>query len=71
MRLDRRHAVPVIHDLIEAHPREITLIPVGPLTNIATVFLQYRELAAKDARNHPDGRNGTRSQCPRGWRVAR
>jgi purine nucleosidase len=47
MRLDRRHAVQVIHDLIEANPGEITLVPVGPLTNIAMAFLQYRELAAK------------------------
>jgi inosine-uridine nucleoside N-ribohydrolase len=45
--LDPRHAVQVIHDLIEANPGQITLVPVGPLTNIAMAFLQYPDLAAK------------------------
>jgi len=45
--LDRRHAVQVIHDLIDANPGQITLVPVGPLTNIAMSLLQYPDLAAK------------------------
>src|ERR1051325_1623358 len=45
--LDRRHAVQVIHDLIETNPGQITLVPVGPLTNIAMSFQQYPGLAAK------------------------
>jgi inosine-uridine nucleoside N-ribohydrolase len=47
MALDRRHAVQVIHDVIDANPGQITLVPVGPLTNVAMAFLQYPELAAK------------------------
>jgi len=45
--LDARHAVQVIHDVIEAHPGQITLVPVGPLTNVALAFLQYPDLPAK------------------------
>src|SRR5258708_26117571 len=45
--LDPRQAVQVIHDLIEANPGQITLVPVGPLTNIAMSLLQYPDLAAK------------------------
>ncbi|MEP7367413.1 MAG: nucleoside hydrolase [Acidobacteriota bacterium] len=45
--LDRRHAVEVIRELIQASPGQITLVPVGPLTNIALAFLQYPDLAAK------------------------
>src|SRR6266481_9068333 len=44
--LDRRHAVQVIHDLIDAHPGQVTLVPVGPLTNIAMSLLLYPDLAA-------------------------
>jgi purine nucleosidase len=45
--LDGRHAVQVIHDVIDANPGQITLVPVGPLTNVALAFLQYPDLAAK------------------------
>src|SRR5262249_11750041 len=45
--LDRRHAVQVIHDLIEAKPGQIILITLGPLTNIAMAFRQYPDLPAK------------------------
>jgi len=45
--LDRRDAVQVIHDLIEANPGQIILMPQGPLTNIAMAFRQYPELPAK------------------------
>ena len=47
MALDHRHAVQVIHDIIEANPGKITLVPIGPLTNIAMAFLQYPDLAEK------------------------
>ena len=33
--LDPRHAVDLIIELVMAHPGEVVLIPVGPLTNIA------------------------------------
>ena len=33
--LDSRHAVDLIIDEVMAHPGEITLVPIGPLTNIA------------------------------------
>jgi len=45
--LDHRDAVEVIHDLIEANPGQIILVPQGPLTNIAMAFLQYPDLPAK------------------------
>ena len=45
--LDPRQAVQVIHDLIDANPGQITLVPVGPLTNIAMSLLQYPDLATK------------------------
>jgi inosine-uridine nucleoside N-ribohydrolase len=45
--LDRRHAVQVIHDVIDANPGHITLVPVGPLTNVAMAFLEYPDLPAK------------------------
>jgi inosine-uridine nucleoside N-ribohydrolase len=47
MALDHRDAVQVIHDLIEANPGKITIVPVGPLTNIAMAFLEYPDLATK------------------------
>lgn len=45
--LDRRHAVQVIHDVIDANPGRITVLAIGPLTNIALAFLQYPELPEK------------------------
>src|SRR5215471_12931609 len=45
--LDRRDAVQVIHDLIEANPGQIILMPQGPLTNIAMAFRHYPDLPAK------------------------
>lgn len=44
---DHRDAVQVIHDVIEANPGKITLVPIGPLTNIATALIEYPDLAAK------------------------
>ncbi len=45
--LDRRHALEVIHDLIEANPGQIVLVPQGPLTNVDMAFLQYPDLPEK------------------------
>ncbi len=37
-------AIPFLRDTIRAHPGEITLLPIGPLTNIALLFAQYPDL---------------------------
>lgn len=42
--LDPRHAVDVIAELVLASPGEVTLIPVGPLTNIALAIRQEPRL---------------------------
>ncbi|MFC1716687.1 nucleoside hydrolase [Candidatus Poribacteria bacterium] len=41
------HAVDVILSAIADHPHEITLIPTGPLTNIARAIIQYPEQMRK------------------------
>ncbi len=46
-KLDPRHAVHVIVDIVNANPGEITLVPVGPLTNIALALLQDPTLREK------------------------
>jgi inosine-uridine nucleoside N-ribohydrolase len=46
-RLDPRHAVDVITDLVGSNPGAITLVPVGPLTNIALAFLKDPTLPEK------------------------
>jgi inosine-uridine nucleoside N-ribohydrolase len=46
-KLDPRHAVQVIVDIVNANPGEITLVPVGPLTNIALALLQDPTLREK------------------------
>ena len=43
--LDRRPAVEFIIETIKASPGEITLVPVGPLTNIATALQRAPEIA--------------------------
>ncbi len=40
-----QHAVDFIIDLVRRYPHEITLIPLGPLTNIAMAILKDAELA--------------------------
>lgn len=45
-KLDERHAVDVIIDIVRANPGAITLVPVGPLTNIALALLEEPELAS-------------------------
>lgn len=42
------HAVDVLADLIRAHePGELTLVTLGPLTNIAVLFTRHPELATR------------------------
>jgi len=40
-----QHAVDLIVDTVMAHPREITLVAIGPLTNVALAFLREPRLA--------------------------
>ena len=42
---ESRHAVDLIIDLVRAHPGQITLLPMGPLTNIARVLLKQPGIA--------------------------
>ncbi|MFQ5740224.1 MAG: nucleoside hydrolase [Acidobacteriota bacterium] len=44
-RLDARHAVDVIIDVVRAYPHQITVVPVGPLTNIALALRKEPALA--------------------------
>lgn len=46
-KLDPRHAVDVIIEIVNANPGEITLLPVGPLTNIALAFREDPTLPSK------------------------
>ena len=46
-RLDPRHAVDVILETVNANPGQITLVPVGPLTNIALAFLKEPSIRDK------------------------
>ncbi len=43
-KLDPRHAVDVIIDIVQSNPGQITLVPLGPLTNIALAFLKEPSL---------------------------
>jgi pyrimidine-specific ribonucleoside hydrolase len=45
--LDKRHAVELIKDLVNESAEPVTLIPVGPLTNIALFIATYPEVAKK------------------------
>jgi purine nucleosidase len=46
-KLDPRHAVDVILDIVSRNPGQITLVPVGPLTNIALAFLKAPEIRSQ------------------------
>lgn len=46
-KLDPRHAVDVIIDIVNANPGQITLVPVGPLTNIGLALLKDPSLSSK------------------------
>jgi pyrimidine-specific ribonucleoside hydrolase len=45
--LDPRPAVQLIHDLIEGSAEPVTLVPLGPLTNIALFLRSFPETASK------------------------
>jgi pyrimidine-specific ribonucleoside hydrolase len=45
--LDSRHAIELIKDLVNESKEPVTLIPVGPLTNIALFIATYPEVAKK------------------------
>ncbi|PMB17907.1 nucleoside hydrolase [Fischerella thermalis CCMEE 5205] len=42
----KTHAVDIIIDIIKTYPGEITLVTLGPLTNIATALLRAPEIAS-------------------------
>jgi purine nucleosidase len=45
--VDPAHSVELIHRILRTHPVPVTLVPTGPLTNIALLFSRYPEDAAK------------------------
>jgi pyrimidine-specific ribonucleoside hydrolase len=45
--LDNRHAIELIRDLIENSKDPVTLVPIGPLTNIALFISTFPETAKK------------------------
>jgi pyrimidine-specific ribonucleoside hydrolase len=45
--LDGRHAIELIRDLIENSKEPVTLVPIGPLTNIALFISTFPETAKK------------------------
>jgi inosine-uridine nucleoside N-ribohydrolase len=47
---DPRHAIDVMADLIESHVEPITLVPIGPLTNVALLLARYPHLAPRIGR---------------------
>lgn len=44
---DPRDALTLLHSTLTAHPAPVTLVPTGPLTNIATLLLAYPRLTAR------------------------
>ncbi|MCC7319651.1 MAG: nucleoside hydrolase [Rubellimicrobium sp.] len=50
MPLDPRHAVDFIADTLRDAPEPVTLVPTGPLSNIAMFLLKYPELKPRIAR---------------------
>jgi purine nucleosidase len=45
LREQTKHAVDAIIDLVRAHPNQITLVTLGPLTNVATALVRAPEIA--------------------------
>ncbi|GAA4933234.1 nucleoside hydrolase [Streptomyces coeruleoprunus] len=45
--VDGRDAVTFLRDTLRAHPVPVTLVPTGPLSNIAALLLAHPELAAR------------------------
>ncbi|MFI6938694.1 nucleoside hydrolase [Streptomyces sp. NPDC050418] len=48
--LDPRDALTLLHDTLLTHPEPVTLVPTGPLTNIAALLLAYPEVKERIAR---------------------
>ncbi|MFE2555503.1 nucleoside hydrolase [Streptomyces sp. NPDC059352] len=44
---DPRDALTLLHSTLTTHPAPVTLVPTGPLTNIATLLLAYPRLTAR------------------------
>lgn len=44
---DPRDALTLLRDTLTTHPAPVTLVPTGPLTNIATLLLAYPRLTAR------------------------
>ncbi|MFF9149051.1 nucleoside hydrolase [Streptomyces sp. NPDC014861] len=47
---DPRDALALVRDTLLAHPEPVTLVPTGPLTNIAALLLAHPELAGRIGR---------------------
>ena len=45
--LDSRHAIELIRDLVEGSKDKVTLVPIGPLTNVALFISTFPETAKK------------------------
>jgi pyrimidine-specific ribonucleoside hydrolase len=46
-KIDPRHAVELMRDIVERHSNPVTLVPVGPLTNVALFISTYPQTATK------------------------
>lgn len=47
IQLDKRNAVEFMKDLIDASDKKVTLVPIGPMTNIALLLTKYPEVKEK------------------------
>jgi inosine-uridine nucleoside N-ribohydrolase len=47
LKAEGKHAVQAIIDLVDANPGEITVVVVGPMTNLALVFAMRPDMASK------------------------
>lgn len=45
--IQEKNAIEIIHELIMSHPHEISLIAIGPLTNVALAIKVYPEIVDK------------------------
>jgi len=50
LRAESRHAVDVLIELVRAHAHDVTLVTLGPLTNIAAALIRAPELATMVSR---------------------